>query len=119
MWNVLETYSLFAHRKDELSIMDDCIQWGSRVVIPLIKDLHEAHPGITCMNSLARGYMWWPGMDSDVEADVKKCHICQTLRNSPLQAPGSGHHIDVDYAGPICDNHRCAHIKIMNLKIHY
>ena len=26
--------------------------------------LHETHPGITKM---AQGYVWWPGMDGDIE----------------------------------------------------
>ena len=38
-------------KRDELSITDQCLLWGSRLVIPppgrkpLLEELHEAHPG--------------------------------------------------------------------------
>ena len=54
-----------------------CILWGSRVVIPppgrpkVIDKLHAAHPGISRMKSLARSFVWWPGIDEDLEAKVK------------------------------------------------
>ena len=31
-------------------------------------ELHSSHLGIYKMKSIARSYMWWPGMDSSVEA---------------------------------------------------
>ena len=46
-------------RKDELSVQDGCILWGSRVVTPqagraaVMRELHEGHPGICRMKSLA------------------------------------------------------------------
>ena len=91
-----------------------CIFHGSRIVAPppgrksVLQELHKAHPAICRMNSLARGYVWWPKIDEDLEAEIKKCHICQSARhNSPsapinpwhwLERPWS--HIHVDYAGP-------------------
>ena len=54
-----------ATRKDEPTIQDGCLMWGSRVIIPpkqqaqLLAELHEGHLGIVLkMKGLARSYMW-------------------------------------------------------------
>ena len=107
----LQSYS---RRKDELSTEGGCVLWGSRVIIPIkgrrraLDMLHEAHPGIVRMKSLARGYMWWPGMDSEIESCVKQCTDCQTSRKLPPVAPlhpwarpeRPWTRIHIDYAGP-------------------
>ena len=64
--------------------------------------------GMVHMKSLARGYMWWPGMDKDIELCVKECMACQSSRKMPPPAalhpwarpekPWSRVHIN--YAGP-------------------
>ena len=56
----------------ELSVQDGCVLWGSRVVIPsalrsaVVQMLHEGHPGTSRMKALARGVVWWPGMDAEL-----------------------------------------------------
>ena len=67
----------FLHCQNELSVHAGCILLGSRVVIPsagrqkILELLHLGHPGITRMKGLARSFVWWPGMDSDLEEKVK------------------------------------------------
>ena len=47
--------------------------------------LHQAHPGISRMKSLARCYVWWPGIDRDVEQCAKSCEPCQqNQKSSPV-----------------------------------
>ena len=46
----------------------------------VVKLMHEAHLGIVRMKNLARGYVWWPGLDKDLEDKVKSCETCQTNR---------------------------------------
>lgn len=101
-------------RQTELSILDGCVLWGTRVVIPpkgrerLLEDLHESHPGMSRMKALARSYVWWPNMDSEIEATVRRCQVCQTHRNLPTPAPlhpwewpnRPWSRLHVDYAGP-------------------
>ena len=67
----------FIHRKNEFSTEDGCLLWGNRIVVPsagqtkVMEELHIGHPGISEMKSLAPSFMWWPGIDSDIEEKVK------------------------------------------------
>jgi len=102
----------FFRRRYELSTEGGCVLWGCRVVVPekgrkrALNLLHEAHPGMARMKSLARGYMWWPGLDKDTEECVKECHICQSTRKSlpvvplhPWSWPGKAwSRVHIDYA---------------------
>ena len=59
----------------------------------LLEDLHTAHPGIVRMKNLVRSYLWWPGLDGDIEEKVKSCQVCQFQSAAPATAPfilGSG-----------------------------
>lgn len=53
----------------ELSSQDGCILWGERVV-SVLTELHGRHPGVSRMKSLARGFMWWQGLDQATETTV-------------------------------------------------
>ena len=94
-WQYLDDPDLKSceHRKDELSVHDGCLLWGNRVVIPptgrqQAMDLfHDGHPGASRMKSLARSYIWWPGMDRDLENRVKECEACQRACNQPPASP--------------------------------
>ena len=104
----------FQQRKNELSVESGCILWGNRVVVPplgrkqVIDELHEGHPGISRMKSLARSFVWWPGMDNDLEEKVKECFNCQSTRHRPPPAPlhpwewpeRPWSRLHADYAGP-------------------
>ena len=99
----------------ELSSQDGCIVWGGRVVIPprgretVLTELKGGHPGVSRMKSLARGLVWWPGMDVAFERMVKQCQKCQQIQPSPPAAPlqpwiwptRPWSRLHVDYAGPI------------------
>ena len=74
-----EELRLFARRKYESSVEEGCVLWGNRVIVhhkgrsKFLQMLHEAHPGIARMKSLARGYVWWPGIDQELEHCVNSC----------------------------------------------
>ena len=83
----------FFTRRDELTVEQGCILWGLRVIIPpkfrsrLLDDLHEQHLGICRMKGLARSYLWWPGLDKDIECLVNACTTCLSVRNAPPRHP--------------------------------
>ena len=100
--------------KNELSIEDGCVLWGCRVVIPsvgrekVLEELHAGHPGISRMKSLARGVVWWPGLDENLQEKVKTCKQCQENQKSSVTAPTHPwewpkrpwSRLHIDHAGP-------------------
>ena len=56
---------------------------GEEMVVPLrgrvfiLAELHVEHPGVSTMKVLARGVVWWSGLDGMVEVVVKSCFECQ------------------------------------------
>ena len=80
-------------KRHELSIFHGCIMWGIRVVVPyklrnqILHELHEGHIGIVKMKVLARNYVWWPGIDQDIESLAKKCQGCQKVLFEPPTVP--------------------------------
>ena len=61
------------------------------------------------MKSLARGLVWWPGMEKSIEIAVKHSASCQQHQESPPQAPlhpwswpmRPWIQLHVDYVGPV------------------
>ncbi|XP_058038754.1 uncharacterized protein K02A2.6-like [Ahaetulla prasina] len=109
-----ERFKEFEKKRGELSAQGGCLLWGDRVVIPeklrakVLDLLHEGHPGIVRMKGLARSYVWWPLMDSEIAEKVGKCLACQESRPLPPTAPvrewekpqGPWSRIHIDFAGP-------------------
>ena len=64
---------------DELSTERGCILRGARVVIPqklqgrVLEELHADHQGIVRTKAMARCFVWWPGIDRDIELLVRRC----------------------------------------------
>ena len=63
------------------------------------------------MKALARMFVWWPGMDREIEETVKHCAECQQAQPSPPAAPlhpwqwptRPWARIHIDFAGPLDD----------------
>ena len=108
-------FTAFTMKREELSLHQDCILWGNRVVIPnkgkeaVLHELHCGHPGITRMKALARMYVWWPGIDKDIENMVQTCNECQVNQATPPVAPlhpwkwptKPWSRLHLDFAGPL------------------
>ncbi|XP_015271459.1 PREDICTED: uncharacterized protein K02A2.6-like, partial [Gekko japonicus] len=105
----------YKSRQNELSISKGCVLWGNRVVVPdklrtrVLESLHEGHPGMVHTKALARGYVWWPGLDKEIEEWVRGCPKCQQVRPDPPQATPQGWEssgkpwarLHIDFAGPL------------------
>ncbi|XP_058868762.1 uncharacterized protein K02A2.6-like [Acipenser ruthenus] len=104
----------FYARRHELSVYQGCLMWGIRVVIPaklrsrVLDMLHEGHSGVVRMKAIARSYIWWPGIDTQIEEKAKSCTSCQRVQNMPSRAPlhpwvwpgRPWQRIHIDFAGP-------------------
>ena len=111
-------YRSLYNRRCELSAEQGCVLWGNRVIVPsqLRRDmlilLHATHMGMTMMKKLARNYVWWPGLDVDIEFVVKGCETCQLNQRLPnksvphpwIKPQGPWERIHVDFAGPFKNN---------------
>ena len=43
----------------------------------------ENHPGISRMKLVARSYMWWPGLDKEIEMLARSCEPCLAVKHKP------------------------------------
>ena len=86
------TLSKFKSLIPQMTLMRGCIMYNNRVFIPqasrktVLNQMHEGHPGILGMKSLARSLIWYPGLDKDIELLVKSCPNCQSVRSLPKQS---------------------------------
>lgn len=74
-------------KKSSIASEDGCLFYGERILIPfklrkqVLELLHETHVGIVRSKALARSYVWWPGIDVDIENWSKCCKACQSMQN--------------------------------------
>ncbi len=104
----------FCTRSHELTVEGECLLWGIRVLIPkklqkdILQEFHRDHPGMSRMKALTRSYVWWPGMNKDIEDIVKSCRSCQAVKQAPAAAPlhpwiwpaRPWQRVHIDFAGP-------------------
>jgi hypothetical protein len=104
----------YFEKRGELSFEDGVVMWHNRMVIPqslqenILSMLHDGHPGIVAMKSIARFSVWWPGIDNAIETHVKQCISCQLNRPAEPETPlnpwntpdGPWERIHIDFTGP-------------------
>ena len=73
---------------------------------------HDTHPVIVKIKCLAHtrvaSYLWWPGLDTEIERHVKDCNACRLYCRQPPVAPRhpwewpgrTWNRIHIVYAGP-------------------
>lgn len=98
------------------SICDGILLYGERVVVPkklqkrILRDFHMGHPGINRTKSLMRSFVYWKGMDVDIENMVHRCKGCALAAKAPPIVhkpwPKTDHpwtRLHIDFAGPVED----------------
>ena len=66
--------------RNELSVLNDCLLWASKIIIPppgrehLSSEIHEGHFGIRRTKAKPRSIIWWPGI---MRILVNSCDKCQ------------------------------------------
>lgn len=78
-------------RREGLAVVDEVITFNDRIVVPfslqqaVLDELHGAHAGINTTKTLARSYVYWPGMDDQITNLVKTCPNCLRVGNAPTK----------------------------------
>lgn len=71
--------------RTSLSLEDGAIFYNDRILIPLklrkrlLYFCHQGHQGMVLMKKMARKYIYWPGMDQDIENWINSCGSCQQV----------------------------------------
>uniref|UniRef100_A0A914HTM2 RNA-directed DNA polymerase n=1 Tax=Globodera rostochiensis TaxID=31243 RepID=A0A914HTM2_GLORO len=105
--------AFFVHRS-KLSEVQGCLLFGDRVIIPaelrqrILKALHFTHPGMVRMKSLARQFVYWPRITTDIVRWVRNCPDCAFAAKAPPKVPlrpwpSAGaiyERLHMDFAGP-------------------
>ena len=85
--------------RDELSICNDIIFKGEKVIIPnnlrheMLHNIHSSHLGMEKCKRRARDVMFWPGMAAQIQDIVANCHICSTHQRNNMKEPMISHEI--------------------------
>ncbi|XP_038106927.1 uncharacterized protein K02A2.6-like [Culex quinquefasciatus] len=105
----------FHQRRDSLSLVSNCLMYGERTVIPakfrdrVLHQLHKGHPGVERMRSVARNYVYWPGIDEHITQLVRSCNECaKAAKTNPKTSLESWpiptqpwQRVHADFAGPV------------------
>jgi transposase InsO family protein len=79
--------------RDELSMENGILLKGKQALIPpnlqkeYLSSIHECHQGITRCQQRAKGSVFWPGINKDIENLVGTCPQCQQHQVSQMKEP--------------------------------
>ncbi|XP_057711364.1 uncharacterized protein K02A2.6 [Corythoichthys intestinalis] len=111
---ISEELKVYHKKREELSVEQGCVLWGTRVLVPsklrrtVLNEIHSGHPGIVKMKMIARQYVWWPNIDMEAEKTCKQCDRCQMEQRMPRPVPlhpwefpgETWKRLHIDFAGP-------------------
>lgn len=81
--NVPDQFQSYYRKRQSITTDSNCLYYLNRLIVPqecrakILKSFHQNHTGIVRMKMVARSYVWWPGLDTDIENWVGQCLSCQ------------------------------------------
>lgn len=94
-WHLVDYWNY----REELSVADGMVLKATSVIIPkslrssVLDRLHYGHMGVEKCRLRARGTVYWPGINKDIEALVQNCDTCQRNQNSQRKEPLMPHDV--------------------------
>ena len=91
--DVISSLNKFSKVEDDLSVTDELVLRGSRIVIPaslqekVVQLAHEGHQGIYKTKALLRSKGWFPKLDNMCEDAVKNCFQCHVAPDTETSEP--------------------------------
>lgn len=85
--------------RDELALHDGLLLKGTRIIIPdsmrqaVLKQLHYAHQGAEKCKLRAKGSVFWPNINKDVDSMVEGCTPCQRHQKKNSKEPLMPHDV--------------------------
>ena len=89
----------FWNIRAELSVADDLILKGSKLVIPrtlrgeILSQIHVGHIGIEKCRRRAREVVYWSGINQEIETMVRKCNTCIRFSDHNNKQPLQHHEV--------------------------
>ncbi|MEW8546431.1 MAG: RNase H-like domain-containing protein, partial [Candidatus Thiodiazotropha sp.] len=89
--------SEYWNHRDELSVEQDLIFRGQKIVIPktlredMLCQVHTGHLGVTKTLERAKDNIFWPGMSKQITDHVLNCSVCLKHRDSNAKEPLIAH----------------------------
>ena len=84
-----EKFAPYFRKRTGLSIIRDCLMFGTRVVlpdsfIPIVRQMFiDLHVGVEKCQALGRLYFWFPSLPDVIQDAVASCEACQQTRPNP------------------------------------
>ena len=113
-WGNDEELKPYFKVKEQLTTKRGIILKDARIVVPnslrsrILKMAHEGHQGMTKTKALIRSKVWWPGVDRDVENEVRACVPCISVSSPnspepmvPTPMPDPWQKLHIDMYGPL------------------